>query len=194
MLSYSNTKSVEAPRYYTKKKTTNYKEQDAEKVKSYEEQIKGIPVENIAYIDETGIDTYLFREHGYAPKGQKIYDKISGNKYKRVGIVAAKIGEKIFAPMEYDGTMDSLLFETWFVEHFLPVINEGTVIVMDNASFHRKKQLICAAQKAGCILIFLPPYSPKFNPIEKVWSWLKRYLRKILHFHKSFKNALFKPF
>ena len=119
-------------------------------------------MENIAYIDETGIDTYLFREHGYAPKGQKICAKISGKKYKRVGIVAAKIGEKIVAPMEYDGTMDSVLFEAWFEKCFLPVIKKGTVIVMDNASFHRKKQLICAAQKAECFLIFLPPYSPQF--------------------------------
>ena len=59
------------------KKTTHDKEQSPEKVRLYQEQINGIPLENIAYIDETGIDTYLFREHGYAPKGQKIYDKIS---------------------------------------------------------------------------------------------------------------------
>ena len=151
-------------------------------------------MENIAYIDETGIDTYLFREHGYAPKGQKICAKISGKKYKRVGIVAAKMGEKIVAPMEYAGTMDSVLFESWFEKCFLPVIKKGTVIVMDNASFHRKKQLICAAQKAECFLIFLPPYSPQFNPIEKFWSWLKRYLRKILPFHKSFDSALHTAF
>lgn len=96
--------------------------------------------------------------------------------------------------MEYEGTMDSLLFETWFVQYFLPVVKEGTVIVMDNASFHRKKRLVCAAQKAGCILIFLPPYSPQFNPIEKFWSWLKRYLRKILPFNSSFKDALYQAF
>ena len=59
------------------KKTTKYKEQISEKVRLYQEQIKGIHPENIAYIDETGIDTYLFREYGYAQKGQKIYDKIS---------------------------------------------------------------------------------------------------------------------
>ena len=93
--------------------------------------------------------------------------------------------------MEYDGTMDSLLFEAWFVQRFLPAIKKGTVIVMDNASFHRKKQFFCAAKKAGCILIFLPPYSPQLNPIEKFWSWLKRYLRKILPFHKSFDSDLY---
>ena len=96
--------------------------------------------------------------------------------------------------MEYEETMDSLLFETWFEHNLLPVIKKGTVIVMDNASFHRKKQLICVAQKAGYSLIFLPPYSPQFNPIEKFWSWLKRHLRKILPFHKSFDNALLTAF
>ena len=58
---------------------------------------------------------------------------------KRFGIVAAKIGEKIVAPMEYNGAMDSVLFESRFEKCFLPVIKKGTVIVMDNASFHRKK-------------------------------------------------------
>ena len=111
-----------------------------------------------------------------------------------MGIVAAKIGEKIVAPLEYDGTMDSVLFETWFVQYFLPVIKKGTVIVMDNVSFHCQKQIVRATQKAGCSLIFLPPYSPQFNPIEKFWSWIKRYLRKILPFHKSFDNALYTAF
>ena len=122
------------------------------------------------------------------------YTTKSVKKHNRVGIVAAKLGGKIVAPMEHGGTMDSLLFETWFEHNFLPVIKRGTVIVMDNASFHRKKQLSCAAQKAGCCLIFLPPYSPELNPIEKFWSWLKRYLRKILPFQKSFENALRQAF
>lgn len=87
------------------------------------------------------------REHGYAAKGQKIYDKTSRKKLKRVGIVAAKIREKLVAPMEYDMAMDSLLFETWFDHNFLPEIKEETVIVMDNASFHRKKQLIRQRKK-----------------------------------------------
>ena len=60
------------------KKITKYKEQNPEKVKLYQEQINGVSLENIAYVDETGIYTYLFREHGYAPKGQKIRAKISG--------------------------------------------------------------------------------------------------------------------
>ena len=64
-----------------------------------------------------------------------MYDKISGKKYKRVGIVAAKVGEKIVAPMEYDGTMDSLLFETWF-EHSFFICGKKRNSYCDGQCFH----------------------------------------------------------
>jgi len=119
----------------------------------------------------------LYREHGYAPRGQKVNAAISGRKYKRVGIAAAQLGREIISPLAYSGTMDSGLFEFWFDKQLLPALPPDAVIVMDNASFHRKAQLTCIAQKNNFRLIFLPPYSPGFNPIENFWAWLKRYLR-----------------
>ena len=65
----------------------------------------------------------------------------SGRKYQRCGIVAAKMGDKILAPFQYSGTMDSSLFEFWFSNQLLPTLDKGTVIVMDNASFHSKRRL-----------------------------------------------------
>ena len=100
-------------------------------------------------MDECGIDTYLYREYGYAPRSQQIFGRTSGRKYKRCGIVAAKMANKILAPLQYSGTMDSSLFEFWFSNQLLPSLDKGTVIVMDNASFHSKKRLISAAQNAG---------------------------------------------
>ena len=174
----------------TKKKTTQYQEQDPQKVATYREQIKNIPSEKIAYVDECGIDTFLYREYAYALRGQKVFGQIKGRKYRRCGIVAARMTNKIIAPLQYDGTMDSSLFVFWFSEHLLPSLEKGTVIVMDNASFHSKKRLISAAQNAGCQLIFLPPYSPELNPMEKFWAWLKRFLRKTLPSVGSFDCAL----
>ena len=145
-------------------------------------------------MDETGIDTYLYREYGYALRGQKVNAAISGRKYKRVGIVAAQLGQKIISPLAYSGTMDGRLFEFWFEKQLLPALPPGAVVVMDNASFHRKAQLISVAQKYGFRLIFLPPYSPEFNPIENFWAWLKRRLRSSLAFYTSFDDALFDLF
>ncbi len=86
-----------------------------------------------------------------------------------------EINRKIAAPFVYSGTMDSTLLEKWFQQQLLPTLPKETVIVMDNAAFHRKKQLFSIAEENGYCLIFLPPYSPELNPIEKFWSWLKRH-------------------
>ena len=104
------------------KKTTHYREQDPEKVAAYQEEISGIAPEQIAYVDETGIDTYLYREYGYAPKGQKVHAAVSGRKYKRVGIVAAQLGREIVSPLAYSGTMDGRLFLFWFEHQLLPAL------------------------------------------------------------------------
>lgn len=175
---------------YAQKKTTRYKEQDTQKVAEYLDKIKDIPKENIAYIDETGIDTYLMREHGYSKRGEKIHTQISGKKYKRASVVAAKMGDKIIAPLEYEETMNFALFENWFENRLLRDLPKNSTIVMDNAAFHRKKPLDLLAKKQGHEVIFLPPYSPDLNPIEKFWAWLKRKLKRVLKKHLSFDSAL----
>jgi putative transposase len=86
--------------------------------------------------------------------------------------------------------MDSQLFEFWFENSLLPELTPGCAIVMDNASFHRKKCLALFAQNAGHKLVFLPPYSPEYNPIEKFWAWLKGKLKKVLSCFDSFDESL----
>ena len=146
------------------------------------------------YVDETGIDTYIHREYGRSPKGERVQGKVSGKKYKRVGIVAGKLGKKIIAPLQYEGTMNHVLFELWFMNMLLPILIAGTTIVMDNASFHRKKKLQELAKAAGCKIIFLPPYSPNLNLIEHFWSTLKSRLKKILPMYLDFDRALYECF
>jgi len=107
-------------------------------------------------------------------------------RYARTGIVAALMEESILAPLQYDETMDSGFFEKWFEECLLHELPEKSTIVMDNAAFHRKRKLFTIALKAGHSLLFLPPYSPELNPIENLWSRLKRHLVKILPSHSSF--------
>jgi len=149
-----------------------------------------MPSESLVYVDECGIDQYLYREFAYAPRGQKVIEKVSGKKFKRTNIVAGICQREWVAPMEYGGTTDSVLFEFWFENCLLKEVKPGSVIVLDNATFHKKSVIPGLAKSKNCEVLFLPPYSPDLNPIEKKWAWLKKKLRKILPDFDSFSDAI----
>ena len=79
----------------------------------WKEKIREIPKEKRVYVDEAGFDSYLYRRHARAPRGEKV----KGRKYQRTSIVAGKMGANIIAPLEYTGTMHGDFFEAWFEEH-----------------------------------------------------------------------------
>lgn len=194
MLSYSSRESLKETENNAKKKTTRYYEQDAEKVKEYREKIKDVPKEEIVYIDETGIDKCLMRKYGRSPKGVKVYGRVYGHKFARINIVAAQQGNHIIAPLMYKGMMHSLFFEEWFEKHLIPLLSKNTVVVMDNASFHRKKRLNDLAEQYGIRIIFLPPYSPELNPIEHFWSWLKKKIADSVLLFQNFEQIIYSIF
>ena len=86
----------------------------------------------------------------------------------------AQKGKKWLAPVLFEGTCDALLVEEWFENHLLKELKNTSLIIMDNAPFHRKKKLYEIAEKYGHIIMFLPPYSPDFNPIEKSFGFIKK--------------------
>ena len=154
------------------------------------QRINRISLKNIVYVDESGIEQCLFRAFALAPSGQKVFGKISGKKFKRTNIVAGLCEGRWIAPLQYSGSTDSVLFEFWFENCLLKEVKCGQFIVLDNATFHRKTRLAELAASKKCKMIFLPPYSPDLNPIEKKWAWLKQKLRNILSASESFDQAL----
>ena len=156
----------------------------------YEEKVKDIPEDKRVYVDESGFDSYYCREYARSPRGERVHSFIMGRKFKRTSIVAGKIGNKIVAPFQYSGTMYGELFEYWFEEHLIAELPEDAVIIMDNASFHRKKRLFEIAEKHNRRLIFLPPYSPELNPIEHFWAWLKRKVAETLTCSETLTDAI----
>jgi transposase len=176
----SNPQSNEAQQTHTKKKRIEYSERDGEKRAAYQAEISEVPESKRYYIDESGINQYLYREYGYALRGKPVYGKIPGKKYERLSMVAAQCGNEVIGRYEYTCNMNSKLFELWFSEVLLKLIPVGSVIIMDNASWHRKKVLKALAEAAGCRIIFLPPYSPDFSPIEQTWANLKTFIRNYM--------------
>lgn len=89
-------------------------------------------------------------------------------------MVAAWCCGKVLAPFTFQGYCDSLVVEIWFEKFLLPALRPGQVVILDNASFHRKAKLQQLLQQAGCQLLALPTYSPDFNKIEHLWNTIKQ--------------------
>lgn len=152
-------------------------EASEEKRNSYAEAIKDISAERLVYVDESGIDLAMCKDRGWSAKGSPILAKKSGKYYERTNIIAALTGNKSIAPMIFNGSCNSKLFETWVEKFLIRELKAGQVVIMDNASFHKSQKTRELIESAGCKLIFLPPYSPDLNPIEKFWANMKRYVR-----------------
>ena len=120
--SCSSIKSAQKTWYNTKKKTTSYKEQCPIKVKKYLNEIKDISKDDIVYIDETGIQGYIYREYGRALKGKKVYDKIAGKKYHRINIVSRKYSDKIISPLVYEKILMKLYHLLLLIVDFYNIV------------------------------------------------------------------------
>lgn len=99
---------------------------------------------------------------------------ISGKRYARTSIIAGLQNNSIIAPLVFKGYCDTAVVLTWVKEVLLPEIPKGSVVVWDNASFHKSERLQTLIEEAGSQLLFLPAYSPDLNPIEGWWAVLKR--------------------
>ncbi|HEM3613139.1 TPA: transposase [Streptococcus suis] len=118
----------------------------------------------IGYIDETGIDTYLYRQKARAVRGQKVYDKVSERRFERLSVVAGQIASHIIAPLLYHGTMTAELFMAWYQKELLPCLSESHLIIMDNATFHPKMHIDECSIASGHYFLSLRPYSPELIP------------------------------
>lgn len=148
-----------------------------EKRDEYQETIKDIAPQGLVYIDESGIEMTICKDRGWGKRSEKLVGKKSGKYYERTNIIAGLVNNKSIAPMVFNGSCNTKVFEQW-VEHFLiKELKTGQVVIMDNASFHKSQKTKELIESVGCRLIFLPPYSPDLNPIEKFWANMKRWIK-----------------
>ena len=155
-------------------------EASREKRDKYQETIKDIPKQSLVYIDESGIELTICKDRG------------CGKYYERTNIIAGLVNNKSIALMIFNGSCNTDLFNNW-VEHFLiKELKPGQSVVMDNASFHKSETTQKFIESVGCRMIFLPPYSPDLNPIEKFLANMKRWIKQqIKNFEHLFDSIVF---
>jgi transposase len=129
-------------------------------------------------LDESGFEHDMPRTYGYSFKGQKCYGKYDWGNRKRTNAIGALLEKEFLTTGLFDITIDTNVFTTWIYEDLLPKLPKNSILVLDNAAFHKNKAMQDNIIKAGHTLEYLPPYSPDLNPIEHKWAQAKNLRRK----------------
>lgn len=171
-----------APRHHAQKKTAHAAEQDRPDILTqredwFDNQLDLDP-ERLVFLDETWASTNMARRYGRAPRGERLRVGVPHGHWKTTTFVAGLRSSGIVAPFVIDGAINRTAFETYVAKVLVPELSPGDVVVMDNLSSHKGPQVRAMIEAAGARLLYLPPYSPDFNPIENAFSKLKALLRK----------------
>ena len=172
------------------KKTYGYRERNEVKRQEFVKRLNLYSSEQIIYVDESGMDNRDEYSYGWNEKGQRFHALKSGKRQGRINMIAALSNQQLVAPFTIEGACNRIIFETWLEKCLLPELKPGQVIVMDNATFHKGGRIQQLILEAGCVLLYLPPYSPDLNKIEKSWSWLKSRIRKQIQEFDCLRDAI----
>jgi transposase len=132
----------------------------------------------LVFIDETGTSTNMARLRGRCRRGERLIDKVPHGHWKITTFVAALRCDAITAPFVIDRPMNSAIFRVYLEQCLVPTLKPGDIVVMDNLSSHKSDEVREIIEAAEARLLYLPPYSPDFNPIEQAFAKLKAHLRK----------------
>lgn len=166
-----------------KKKSLHAAEQDRPDVKvrrnDWREKTVHMDLRRLVFLDESGAKTNMTRLYGRSFDGQRVADATPHGHWCTTTMLSSIRLDGSTAAMVVEGPADAAVFRA-YVEHVLvPSLRPGDILVMDNLAPHKNPAVAEAIEAAGAEVWLLPPYSPDFNPIEKMWSKIKAFLRKI---------------
>jgi len=141
--------------------------------------VQGFLAKNLIFIDESGVNLGMNRLRARSLKGERAHGKRPHHRGKNVSMIGAIGFKEILAKAEVMGAVDRLTFEAFIACKLVPKLWNEAVVIMDNCSIHLSKNIEELITAAGTRLIYLPPYSPDFSPIEHLWSKIKSILRSI---------------
>ena len=121
----------------------------------------------------------MTRLYGRAPKDKRVIDAVPDVRFHRTTILSSIRMDGTIVPCVFEGALNGELFREYVRKLLVPTLKPGDIVVMDNLSSHKVSGIIELIEGVGARVLYLPPYSPDFNPIELMWSKMKAYLRKL---------------
>lgn len=138
---------------------------------------RGFVPERLVFVDETGAKTDMAARYGWGFRSERAVEAVPHGRWKTTTLIHAIDVCGTRAAMITDGPTNAAVFET-FVEWLLaPKLQPGDVVILDNLGSHKSAKAVAGIEAAGARVLYLPPYSPDLNPIEKVFSKVKAFLR-----------------
>ena len=175
--------AVEADAFPAQKKSLHAGERDTETNRErraeFLQSIRAIAPEQLIYLDESGVTTSMTRLYARNRNGARIHEASPGGHWKVLTVLGAISTRGIVAAMTIEEPADREIFLAYLDQVLCPKLRPGQVVVMDNLSAHKGDGVRASIEAAGAELLYLPPYSPDLNPIEKAWSKLKTLLRSV---------------
>jgi transposase len=132
----------------------------------------------LVFVDECGAHTSMTRLRARAPKGERAYGKVPRNRGPNTTLLASMGAEGMRPCLAVEGATTKAVFEAYVERALAPSLSPGQVVVLDNLAAHKGERVRKLVEARGCAVLFLPPYSPDFSPIEEAFSKVKAFLRK----------------
>ena len=146
----------------------------------YWQTLRTIDPKNLVFIDEAGVNLAMIRLYARSSRGQRAIGRRPQRRGQNVSMVDALALKGPIAPLRVLGPMDGLTFEAYLILRVIPNLWPGACVVLDNNSTHHSTpEIEVALEKVGARLVYLPPYSPDFSPIELFWSKVKSSLKSM---------------
>ena len=145
---------------------------------AFQEEQKTLQAEDIIAVDEMGAVTGMSRVYGYAPRGKRAYSSEPAEKGTRLNVIGVLSVEGFLGGLEVTGSVNGDVFEAFLEQIVVPHLRPGKIVLLDNVRFHHRESIRDLIEGKGARALFLPAYSPEFNPIEECWSKLKAWIRK----------------
>jgi transposase len=129
------------------------------------------------FLDESGVTTEMTRRYGWAPRPARVSEAVPAGHWRTLTVLAALTVEGMLASMTIESPTDGDVFLAFLEQVLGPRLEPGHIVILDNLAAHKVEGVRELVESRGAQLLYLPPYSPDFNPIEQAWSKLKQLLR-----------------